>query len=69
MAEVSAKTENGITTLTLSGRIDSSNASAVEEQIKKFDHGSTMTIDLQALEYISSAGLRISCAFERTIRI
>ena len=59
MAEVSAKTENGITTLTLSGRIDSSNASAVEEQIKKFDQGSTMTIDLQALEYISSAGLRI----------
>ena len=45
----------------LSGRIDSSNASAVEEKLVKEINGFTGEVDLDAsnLEYISSAGLRV----------
>lgn len=48
-------------TIPLTGRIDSSNAAAVEEKINEAlrnFHGS-LTLDAAALEYISSAGLRM----------
>lgn len=54
--------ENGVLTLFLSGHIDSSNANQIEAEI--FDElgacsYSSLVLDLKALEYISSAGLRI----------
>lgn len=53
---------NGVLTISLSGHIDSSNASAVEKEIMdtiaSCEHDS-LVFDLEDLVYISSAGLRI----------
>lgn len=48
-------------TIPLTGRIDSSNAAAVEEKINEAlrDFHGSLTLDAAALEYISSAGLRM----------
>lgn len=48
-------------TIPLTGRIDSGNAAAVEEQIQNAvgDFDGELTLDAAALEYISSAGLRM----------
>ena len=54
--------ENGNLTIFLSGRIDSSNADAVEKEIADIRANNTydgLILDADALEYISSAGLRI----------
>ena len=59
---VSMKTENGVPVLSLDGRITSTNASAVEQEALKTlagYAGPALQLDLGALEYISSAGLRV----------
>ena len=55
-------TKKNETCLALSGRIDSSNAAAAEQEIASLLDGyagAALTIDADALEYISSAGLRV----------
>ena len=55
-------TENGILTLKLSGKIDSNNATDVENQInavREAESYDAIVFDLEDLTYISSAGLRI----------
>lgn len=53
---------NGVLTLFLSGRVDSSNADAVEKEmqdvIASYSAGA-LVLDAEDLEYISSAGLRV----------
>lgn len=59
---VSKKIENGILTIGLSGRIDSVNANDVEEEIEAIRAGAeyeSVVLDLDELEYTSSAGLRV----------
>lgn len=45
-------------TITLEGRVDSSNAAELEAQLRNAYDGA-ITIDAKKLEYISSAGLRV----------
>ena len=57
-----SKFENGQLTIFLAGRVDSSNASAVEAELQSMIVGNPATslvLDAEKLEYISSAGLRI----------
>lgn len=57
-----SKFENGQLTIFLEGRVDSSNASAVEAELQSMIAGNPATslvLDAEKLEYISSAGLRI----------
>lgn len=57
-----AKSENGIVTIYLEGRVDSSNAQAVENELntaRASMPGGNLVLDLEKLEYISSAGLRV----------
>ena len=59
---VTMKTENGKPVVNLTGRITSANASSVEQEISAAigDYaGKALTLDLNDLEYISSAGLRV----------
>ena len=61
MSFVNAKCENNVLTLALCGRVDSTNAPAVEselEEARAAAHAS-LVLDLEKLEYISSAGLRV----------
>ena len=55
------KRENNTLTITLSGRIDSTNAPDVEKEIQAIgiQPEDSVVLDLQHLEYISSAGLRV----------
>ena len=49
-------------TIKLNGRIDSNNASAVEQSVlKQIEQGdkTSLVLDAAELEYISSAGLRV----------
>ena len=61
MFQLTAKKEDGKLILALSGRIDSANASDVESQIRAEAEGFSgeLVLDADALEYISSAGLRV----------
>ena len=61
MENVNAKTEGGTLVIELSGRVDSANTAAVEAAIaaEKARPHSSIVIDAERLEYISSAGLRI----------
>ena len=59
---VTMKTENGTPVLHFSGRITSANAAEAEQQANAAlgDYsGKALTLDLNDLEYISSAGLRV----------
>jgi len=62
MKEVSVKTAGNEISIILSGRIDSNNAHDVESEIMSAVSGKSslpVVIDAEALEYISSAGLRV----------
>lgn len=61
MEEVKGILQNDTLTIALAGRIDSGNAEQVEEEIRRLmaEHPDTPPcMDLQKLDYISSAGLR-----------
>jgi len=53
----------------LSGRLDTMTAPQLEDELKKsLDDISELVIDLGALEYISSAGLRVLLSAYKTMR-
>ena len=59
---MNSKVENNVLTVFLQGRIDSSNASTIEEELSKIvaeNPAESLTLDVEDLAYISSAGLRI----------
>lgn len=62
MEQVTYRVDKDILYIALSGRVDASNAPAVEEEISRIkseNEGKHTVIDADNLEYISSAGLRI----------
>ena len=62
MKEVSLIPNQTIPTLRLSGRIDSTNATAAEQEIQTLLQdvpGTQVQVDAEDLEYLSSAGLRV----------
>ena len=60
MLNITKYKENGALTLALNGRLDTTTAPELEEELKNsIDGVSALTLDLRGLEYISSAGLRV----------
>lgn len=62
MMDISAKNPDGVLTVSISGRIDSSNSAELEKQldaIRDAEAHNAIVFDLENLEYISSAGLRV----------
>ncbi len=60
MLNIEKKTNGSELTVALSGRLDTTTAPELEKQIKESVGGvENLVMDLQALEYISSAGLRV----------
>ena len=69
MNEVTGTVTNTEVKIALAGRIDSANASAVEGEISSFVTGNEslpLIIDAAALQYISSAGLRVILHLKKT---
>jgi len=70
MEQVSWKKENDALIIAISGRIDSVNAAAVEKEIRRVleeTPSETLLLDCGALEYASSAGLRIILRLKQEI--
>lgn len=59
------KTEGSALTIALEGRLDTSTAPQLEAEIRALDGVTELTIDLAALEYLSSAGLRVLLAAQK----
>lgn len=61
------KTQNGTDlTIALTGRLDTTTAPELEQEAAKTLDGITaLTIDLNGLEYISSAGLRVLLSMQK----
>ena len=63
------KTTNGTAlNVALTGRLDTTTAPNLEKELKESLDGVTaLTIDMAALEYISSAGLRVLLSAQKTM--
>ena len=64
-----SKTQNGsAVTLALEGRLDTTTAPQLEAELKTATEGTTdLVFDFEKLEYISSAGLRVLLAAQKTM--
>lgn len=51
--------EGGALTLALAGRLDTATAPQLEAELASLDGVTVLTLDFSALEYLSSAGLRV----------
>ena len=58
---IQTQREKGILTVTVSGRVDGANANAFQQQIRSSftDKDKVVLLDMEKLNYISSAGLRV----------
>ena len=60
MLNISKTIENGKALFTLAGRLDTTTAPELEQEVKaSLDGVSELVIDMKELSYISSAGLRV----------
>ncbi len=68
MLNISKQTDGAALTLTLEGRLDTTTAPELEETVKSSLDGVTdLTFDLKDMAYISSAGLRVLLAAQKTM--
>ena len=66
MLDIQKTTENGKAIFSLSGRLDTNTAPELEKAIKASTDGITdLELDLEKLDYISSAGLRVLLASQK----
>ncbi len=62
MLEIVKKVEDGKACVALTGRLDTTTAPQLEKELKELGDVTELTLDFSALEYISSAGLRVLLA-------
>ena len=66
MLNIKKTVENGTAAVALEGRLDTTTSPQLEEEVKALLPGlSTLILDFAALEYISSAGLRVLLAAQK----
>ena len=66
--EISKNKNEGTLTISLCGRLDTVSAPQLEEELKaSWNDISELVLDLSKLEYMSSAGLRILLAAQKTM--
>jgi len=65
MLEITSKKENGKAIVYPVGRVDSANADILDAEIEKADTESQLVLDVEKLEYMSSAGLRILLKYRK----
>ena len=60
--------DNNKMTLTLEGRLDTTTAPLLEQELKTAEEGvNELVMDFEKLEYVSSAGLRVLLAAQKTM--
>ena len=66
MLNITKKQEGGALTVALEGRLDTNTAPDFQNEVEPMLSGiSDLTLDLEKLDYISSAGLRVLLVFEQ----
>jgi len=63
---IEKKLENGKLSVSVSGRLDTNTSPELETALK-LDGVSELALDISGLEYLSSAGLRVLLAAQKTI--
>ncbi len=67
--ELTSKTIDAVTVISLQGRVDAFTAPACEIGLKeRLTDGAALVLDLGGLEYISSAGLRVILAVAKVLK-
>ncbi len=68
--EINQKLESGIVYITIKGRLDADSAAEAERTVNDAlgEDGSKLLFDLSALDYLSSAGLRVLLSAAKEIR-
>lgn len=68
MLNIEKNTNEAGLTVALAGRLDTTTAPELEKELKaSLDGVTALTIDIAALEYISSAGLRVLLSAQKTM--
>ena len=68
MLNITKNTNASELTVSLTGRLDTTTAPELEKELKaSLDGVPTLTIDMAAREYISSAGLRVLLSAQKTM--
>ena len=68
MLNIEKRIENGSALYLLEGRLDTNSAAGLEKDLKETLTGLTeLTLDLEKLDYISSAGLRLLLSARKTM--
>ncbi|MBQ0051973.1 MAG: STAS domain-containing protein [Treponema sp.] len=62
---IDKKIEGETLLLSLEGRLDTTTAPQLEAELKALNGITSLTIDMAALEYISSAGLRVLLSIQK----
>ena len=66
--EIQKEQNGGVLTVALSGRLDTATAPRLEGELKRsLDGIDRLVLDLEALEYMSSAGLRVLLAAQKVM--
>ena len=70
MLNIEKQLQNDALTVSLEGRLDTTTAPALEAELKSaLDGVKSLTLDLEKLEYISSAGLRVLLYAQKQMNI
>ena len=68
MLKINKTTDNTAVVLTIGGRLDTTTAPELEQAVKNSYEGTTeLIIDMKDLDYVSSAGLRVLLAAQKTM--
>ena len=64
---IQRKQDGSKLTIELGGRLDTTTAPELEAEVKKLDGVTDLVFDMTSLEYVSSAGLRVLLAAQKTM--
>ncbi len=65
MLKITGEIQNETVTVKVEGRVDSTNAGIFDAEIEKLDTKEKLILDIEKLEYISSAGLRVILKYRK----
>lgn len=69
MLTITTNTENTTSTISVAGRLDTNTAPQLEAALKEITDVTTLILDFEKLEYISSAGLRVLLSAQKRMNV